>query len=126
MTRVNNQNFIFSVALQAVKMNAAVNGVHLELDSGNLIGQLCPDWSTILLGDMFYDEMFRDSLVSWLTKHYNSHETNIFIGDPGRLPLIHHPIKKHLLKVAEYELPRTCQLENNGLSTGYVWKLEKG
>ena len=106
-------------------MNAAANGVCLETDCSNLIGQLNSDWSTILLGDMFYDEAFRDSLVSWLTKQYAKYRTNIYIGDPGRLPLTNHPIRSSLTKVAEYELPLSCRQENNGLSTGYVWKLCK-
>ena len=107
-------------------MNAATNGVSIDMESRNLIGQINPDWTTILLGDMFYDEFFRDSLVSWVTEFYSEHGINVYIGDPGRLPLTNHPIKERLLKVAEYELPLSCQLENNGLSTGFVWKLGKG
>ena len=106
-------------------MNAAVNEVPLETDGSNLIGQLSSGWSTILLGDMFYDEIFRDSLVSWLTEQYAKYETDIFIGDPGRLPLTDHPIRNNLTKIAEYELPLSCRQENNGLSAGYVWKFCK-
>ena len=114
------------MAIAAVRMNARANGVSIETDRRNLIGQINPEWTTILLGDMFYDEIFRDSLVSWVTKQQSSYKTTVFIGDPGRLPLTCHPIKENLVKVAEYELPVNCRLENNGLSTGYVWKLGNG
>ena len=119
------KSYYFSVALTAIKMNATANGVSVDMERRNLIGQTSPDWTTILLGDMFYDEFFRDNLVSWLTGFYSEHGINVYIGDPGRLPLTNHPIKERLLKVAEYDLPISCQLENNGLSTGFVWKLGK-
>lgn len=98
----------------------------VETCSNNLIGHLNPDWSTVLLGDMFYDENFRDSLVTWTTELFSKFKTNVFIGDPGRLPLLDHPIRNRLTKVAEYELTGSCKEENNGLTTGYVWKLDKG
>ena len=114
-----------SEAITAVNMNAAANGVSIETNCNNLIGQINSDWSTILLGDMFYDEAFRDSLVSWLTKQYAKCRTNIFIGDPGRLPLTNHPVRSRLTRIVQYDLPFICRQENNGLSTGYVWKLNK-
>ncbi|XP_045201671.2 electron transfer flavoprotein beta subunit lysine methyltransferase-like [Mercenaria mercenaria] len=119
-------NDVDPVAIRAIQLNAAANGVTVKTCRDNLAGQLNPDWSTVLLGDMFYDEEFRDSLVTWTTELYSKYETNVFIGDPGRLPLVNHPIKNRLTKVAEYELSGACKEENNGLSTGYVWKLDKG
>ena len=114
------------MAIEAIKMNAKENDVTLSTNSCNLIGQQNPDWDTILLGDMFYDEEFTDSLARWLTAHVANFETNVFISDPGRHALLEHPIKNRLTKVAEYELSESCKRENNGMLYGYIWKLGKG
>ncbi|KAL4219771.1 Electron transfer flavoprotein beta subunit lysine methyltransferase [Mactra antiquata] len=117
-------NDIDSYAIVATELNAAVNHVNLETSQENLIGNTQSDWSIVLLGDMFYDETFRDILVQWTTKLYHKFKTNVFIGDPGRLPLLNHPIRDSLTKVAEYDLSNVSKEENYGLSTGYVWKLD--
>lgn len=104
-------------------MNARENDVTVNVDSNNLIGQFNSEWSTIILGDMFYDCDFRDDLILWLDKQCRRFQTRVFIGDPGRLPLTESIFRQRLEKVAEYKLPETCVKENNGMTRGYVWKL---
>ncbi|XP_060593838.1 electron transfer flavoprotein beta subunit lysine methyltransferase-like [Ruditapes philippinarum] len=118
-------NDVDPVAIRAIQLNSAANRVTVQTSRDNMIGQLNSEWSTVLLGDMFYDEEFRDSLVEWTTNLFSKFKTNVFIGDPGRLPFLDHPIRKRLTKVAEYDLDGSCKEENNGLSTGYVWKLDR-
>ena len=115
--------FIFTDAVCAIKMNVKENNVKVLVDSGNLIGQQNPDWSTIILGDMFYDCDIRDELVDWLIRHRQTFKSRVFIGDPGRLPLAESNLQGKLKKMAAYELPETCARENNGHTKGYVWQL---
>ncbi|KAK3595715.1 hypothetical protein CHS0354_025337 [Potamilus streckersoni] len=110
------------VALIAVGLNATRNKVALEMDNTNLIGELNPDWSTVLLGDMFYDENFATIFSKWLPLLVERFGTDIFIGDPGRYPLKNHPVQSYLVKQAEYELPLNTRVENNGMTHGFVWK----
>lgn len=95
------------------------------MDLRNLIGQQSSEWSTILLGDMFYDSSVRDELVQWLIQHCRTFNSNVFIGDPGRLPLMESSITNTLVKMAEYELSEAVRKDNYGLTQGYVWKLAK-
>lgn len=110
-------------AISAIMLNAAMNNVNVVVESGNLIGQVNNKWKTIVLGDMFYDAAFRDVIIDWLTMQCREFKSNVFIGDPGRLPLIEHPIKSHLRKVGQYVLPKRCREENNGMTEGFVWQL---
>lgn len=117
-------NDIDQVALEAIRMNAEENGVTITTSSKNYIGDVSSGWTTILLGDMFYDEEFRDKLVDWLVEQHRLYKTDIFIGDPGRLPLEHHPIKNRLTKLFTCELSENCKTENRGFSRGFVWQLK--
>ena len=115
---------LFSEAVVAIKLNCQENIGSIRTDCSNLIGVQNPEWSTIILGDMFYDETFSNEIIDWLSTHYRLHETNIFIGDPGRIPLLNHPIRHNLVKVAEYKLLKNCIEENHGCTVGVVWKYE--
>lgn len=117
--------FPFVDSTCAIKLNARENDTHVDVDSRNLIGQQSSEWSTILLGDMFYDSALRDEIVQWLIQHCRTFNSNVFIGDPGRLPLMESSITNTLVKMAEYELPEAVRKDNYGLTHGYVWKLLK-
>ncbi|KAL5016771.1 hypothetical protein ScPMuIL_006360 [Solemya velum] len=115
-------NDIDPVALKAASLNSNINQVGLDYSSGNLIGTVVK-CSVVLLGDMFYDEPFTKELIKWL-RHLHDNGTSVFIGDPGRIALTRNPLLNCLTQVASYELPLSCQLENNGLRSAAVWKLE--
>jgi len=77
----------------------------------------------MLFGDMFYDPDFRDDIVHWATEQRKRHGTEVYVGDPGRLPLMESSIRQRLTNVATYDLTESCKADNNGLTKGYVWKL---
>ncbi|XP_046570148.1 electron transfer flavoprotein beta subunit lysine methyltransferase-like isoform X2 [Haliotis rubra] len=118
-------NDIDAAATVAAKLNADVNLCDITVDSRNLIGSVCNQWDVIILGDMFYDSEFVSYIGDWLS-HYLKAGTCVLIGDPGRLTFENHPMKSQLTKLAEYELPKQSQLENNGLNTAGVFMLQVG
>lgn len=102
-------------------MNAAANQTELSVSSENLIGSVDSNWNIVLLGDMFYDRHFVDMVSDWIPKlSYNN--ISVYVGDPGRLPLINHPLSSKLEIVFKCELPEECLKGNNGMNSGYVWK----
>ncbi|OWF44329.1 electron transfer flavoprotein beta subunit lysine methyltransferase-like [Mizuhopecten yessoensis] len=117
-------NDIDTVAADAISLNADLNRVSLTTVTTNLIGSHNNRWDIVLLGDMFYDMEFAETITKWVIS-LHSHGVSVFIGDPGRLPLVQHPLKADLKMVAEYPLPENCLKENNGLSSGFVWKYEQ-
>lgn len=109
------------VALEAIKMNCELNGVYLKTSSDDVIGSKIGDWDVVFLGDMFYDSDFADSFSQWLPRLSRS-GVDIYVGDPGRLPLVSHPLKRNLVSLFRCPLPENCLRENSGMSTGTVWK----
>ena len=108
------------VACIAVKLNADINNVRVEINSSNLMGQLIP-WDCILVGDMFYDENFASKLFKWLRLVHNSGKL-ILIGDAGRLALRNLCERENLKSLASVQLPPNVIFEN-GFSSAEIWSL---
>lgn len=77
-------------------MNCELNGVYVDTSSDDVIGSKIGDWDVVFLGDMFYDSDFADLFSQWLPRLSRS-GVNIYVGDPGRLPLVNHPLKRNLV-----------------------------
>ena len=112
----------FTVAAKAAEMNCSLNNAkNIHIDTRNLIGQINRSWDIVLLGDMFYDEHFTNTIADWMHKlHTNG--THVLIGDPGRVYFTRHKVREQLNKVFNVELPDQSKWENNGLTQGSVWK----
>lgn len=81
---------------------------------------------TLLVGDMFYDEIIGDSITALALEFLRLSRDNIvLIGDPGRWFLESEKKRQELpLRcLAKYELPLSVRKENNGLNNGYVYRL---
>lgn len=109
------------VALEAIKMNCDLNGICFETSSDNVIGNKICDWDVVFLGDMFYDSDFADIFSQWLPRLSRS-GVDVYVGDPGRLPLLSHPLKEDLVSLFRCPLPENCLRENSGMTSGTVWK----
>lgn len=115
-------NDIDAVAAEAIQLNCEINNLEpIPCVTYNLIGSEPDSWDLILLGDMFYDDGLADSLHLWLQRCIKIHNTEVYIGDPGRFQFEIHSIKKHLKQVAQYSLPESVRDENHGLTDSSVW-----
>lgn len=75
--------------------------------------------STVLVGDLFYDESIICRLYRFLCNLKAKYiQTKVLIGDPGRPFLRTHPIFKKLSIVAEYPLPQESM--DHGFTSGSV------
>ncbi|CRL03231.1 CLUMA_CG016432, isoform A [Clunio marinus] len=104
----------------AIKLNAALNNVHVMTDTRNLINDPSTfSFDIIIFGDVFYDEDFAKQLLPWIRRLVSNGKTCL-IGDPGR-----HALSKELklLKMAQYELPVNSCLENHGFHSTKVFKV---
>ena len=98
----------------------------------------------VLVGDMFYDEhiggevynlcstfksLKKENEVSVCvlrSKHNDSPRPQVYVGDPGRWALEEHSrFHQSFACCAKYNLAEATRLENNGFSTGLVWRLNK-
>ena len=107
---------LFSVA--AIEVNSALNDVLLKFTSKNLLQGAVPAADLILVGDLFYEKSVAESCLAWL-EQAQVKGIDILIGDPGRSYLP----KDRLVKVAEYSVPVSRDLEDAEIKQTAVWRL---
>ncbi|MFZ4120768.1 MAG: class I SAM-dependent methyltransferase [Caulobacterales bacterium] len=104
-------------ATQACLLNAALNAVSIEVETGNALLQPAAA-QVILVGDLFYEKDLAAALLSWLQAQAAAGKT-VLIGDPGRAYLP----KDALVRVAEYAIPVSRDLEDCEVKRTAVWRL---
>ena len=109
---------LFSV--EAIRINAGVNGVALEPTSANLLERPAEECDVILVGDLFYEKELAASVFSWLSEAEGRGITAL-IGDPGRSYLP----RQSLEKLAEYKVQVTRDLEDAEIKLTSVWRLSR-
>jgi predicted nicotinamide N-methyase len=105
-------------ALAAMPLNAAANGVTLKPRGTDLIDTR-EGWDVLLAGDICYDRDIAARVIPWLESLHRA-GTTVLIGDPGRSYL-----PKTLIRLAEYSVPTTRDLEDAEIKRSGVWGFEK-
>ncbi|TCU16562.1 class I SAM-dependent methyltransferase [Rhizobium sullae] len=100
----------------AVLLNAVANGVSIDFDRADFVGQPV-DADIVLAGDVFYDRVFADALVPWFER-LASEGKEVLVGDPGRAYLP----KERLEFCAIYQVPVTRALEDSEIKTTTIWR----
>jgi predicted nicotinamide N-methyase len=108
---------IDAFAVAAIGLNAALNGVAIEARSADIVGS-DEGWDMILIGDMCYERPLADRLVPWL-RTLAARGATVFVGDPGRAYLPKHG----LLRIAEYAVPTSLDLEDRTIRDTVIWQL---
>ncbi len=105
----------------AIALNAAANGVYVEIVTQDLLDGAAPfgaRYDVILVGDLFYERDTSARALAFLDRHAAT-DTRVLIGDPGRTYLP----KDRLARVAEYSVPVTRELEDLEIKRTVVWEL---
>ena len=108
---------IDSFARAAVALNAGSNNVALSIcDDDLLASEAIGPLDTILAGDIFYERDTAARALAFLARHAAA-GVSVLIGDPGRSYLP----KEKLLRLAEYSVPVTRELEDAEIKQTAVW-----
>lgn len=108
-------------AESAIALNAQVNGVHVEhLGVDLLAGPIFQSqrYGTVLAGDLFYERDTAERVLAFL-QHGAAAGIRVLIGDPGRAYLP----KQHLVRLADYSVPVTRDLEDSEIKRTAVFAL---
>jgi predicted nicotinamide N-methyase len=108
-------NDIDPLALAAVWLNAAANGVAVRTVEGDIVGTPCR-WDMILAGDVCYEAPMSQRIMPWLRAMAGSAE--VWLADPGRAYL---PPGLH--RMAEYDVPTTLELEDRTIRRTALYRL---
>ena len=104
-------------AAEAMRLNAAANGVELFIRCEDIVGQ-SGAWDTVLAGDICYDREMTLRVLDWL-KVLQASGMEVVIGDPGRAFLP----KADLVELAEYRVATTRAIEDMDVKHTKVFRL---
>jgi predicted nicotinamide N-methyase len=103
----------------AIALNAKANGVAVEFTDRDLLDAPAPAWAELILaGDICYEKPLAERVMAWLT-HARAAGARVLIGDPGRS----YFLRQGLVKLAEYQVPTTRELEDMEVKKTAVWEL---
>jgi predicted nicotinamide N-methyase len=102
----------------ALGLNAAANGVEVAFTDANLLDAPPPAADVILAGDICYEKPLAEQVMLWLAQAKAAGAT-VLIGDPGRS---YFP-REGLVKLAEYQVATTRELEDREVKKTCVWTL---
>jgi len=107
-----------ALALAAIELNAAVNGVFIEPLGHDIIGTNAR-WDTVLAGDMCYERPLAERLLPWL-RALTKAGVQVLIADPGR----NYFPKTGVTKLATYSVPTSLELEDRAVRETSVYELQ--
>lgn len=103
----------------ALELNADANGVAVDFTDTDLLGPPPPAWAEVILaGDICYEKPLATRVLAWLTAA-RAGGAEVLIGDPGRT---YFP-REGLVKLAEYQVPTTRELEDFEVKRTAVWRM---
>jgi predicted nicotinamide N-methyase len=105
-------------ALAAMSLNSRLNDVSIEVTGGDLMSNPILACDVILVGDLFYEQALAARVFSWL-EAAEARGIEVLIGDPGRSYLP----KDRLIRIEEYQVPVTRDLEDAEIKRSAVWRL---
>ncbi|HJV41026.1 methyltransferase [Caulobacter sp.] len=107
----------------AISLNAQANGVEVGFTDVNLLDAPPPigppsGADVLLAGDICYEKPMAEAVMDWL-RQGRAGGAGVLIGDPGRT----YFRKDDLMKLAEYQVETTRELEDFAVKRTSVWTL---
>lgn len=93
------------LAIAAIRLNAALNGVEVRPFDGDVVGSPCR-WDVILAGDVCYEAPMTAHILPWLREMARG--AIVLLADPGRAYLP----RQGLEPVSTHVVPTTLELED--------------
>ena len=109
---------IDTLAVAAIRLNAAANGVVLEASCEDRLAHAPPEIDVILVGDLFYERELAERTLCYLEMAAKA-GADVLVGDPRRS---YFPTTR-FAEVATYAVPVTRELEDNEIKRTTVWRL---
>jgi predicted nicotinamide N-methyase len=113
-------NDIDLLSLVATRLNAAANGLLVELNADDWLAdpEAVPSADVVIAGDVCYEREMSARALDWLRRHANAGRL-VLLGDPGR----NYFTAQGLEELARYDIPTSLQLENRGMRETVVWRV---
>jgi predicted nicotinamide N-methyase len=106
------------VAVAAIAMNAAANGVQVEPVRADVLDGAAEGFDLVLVGDAFYSQAMSDRMTEFVRRASRA-GVGVLAGDPDRKFLR----RELFTAVASYEVPVPVVLEGVRVRRTSVWGL---
>jgi predicted nicotinamide N-methyase len=106
------------MALTAVRLNAAHNGVAVTTTADDLLAKAPQAFGVVLVGDLFYERGLADLVLQYIEAAAKQGAV-VLVGDPQR----NYFPKARFIAAAEYQVPVTRELEDAEIKRTSVWRL---
>lgn len=106
------------LAVAAVAVNAAANGVRVRADAADLLDGDGGDAEVVLVGDAFYQRQLAERVTAFLQRAADR-GARVLVGDPERAYLP----RERLVPVAAYDVPVLEELEDRRVKPSTVFTL---
>ena len=107
---------IDALAVAAIGLNAAENGVGVRVLEEDVVGSACR-WDLILCGDVCYEAPMTRHVMPWL--RVMAQEAEVWVADPGRAYLP----TAGMVEMASFEVPTTLELEDRASRVTRLYRL---
>jgi predicted nicotinamide N-methyase len=108
------------VAAAAIALNAALNGVAVEIVTADIVGRN-PGVGLVAAGDVCYERPMAGRIVPWL-RGLAAAGALVLLGDPGRAYLP----QAGLVARARYAVATSREIEDSEVKETTVWQLLPG
>jgi predicted nicotinamide N-methyase len=108
------------LALAAIKLNANINGLHVETCEKIDLTRPYVKADLLVAGDICYQQAMSTTLLRWLRLCVEGGFT-VILSDPGRA----YVPENGLIQLADYTVPTSRDLEDREVRTVTVWRLER-
>lgn len=102
----------------AVRLNAALNSVALDVTGEDLLARAPDPANVVLVGDLFYERQLAERVMAYIEKA-KAAGAQILVGDPQRS---YFPTAR-FTQAAAYQVPVTRELEDADIKRTAVWTL---
>jgi predicted nicotinamide N-methyase len=107
-------------ACAAMRLNAALNGVEIEIGAKDVTESTEPAADLILAGDVCYERDMAERALAWL-RDQAAQGVTVLLADPGRA---YRP-KDRLEELARYSVPTSRDLEDREERETVVWRMRE-
>ena len=105
------------MACYAIRLNAELNGVAVEVLTDDVVGTACR-WDVVVAGDVCYEAPMTAHIWPWL-KRMAAEGATVVMADPGRAYLP----RTGLLKVGGYTVQTSLDLEDRAQRDVVVYQI---
>lgn len=106
------------VAVTAIGLNAADNGVRVAICQGNVLDRDDCPWDVVVAGDVCYERPMAEAVFAWL-RRCAAAGADVFMADPGRAYLP----RTGLMRVGDHVVACSLELEDRTSREVVVYKI---